>query len=769
MEGLGTLSSTIKLFFPKYHIEKWDKLFIDKENKKITLPGNIWWLTDEEVLWFILLIFEKKDIEEKKENINLSKLEKDQLEKIFSYIKTYHNTETSFMFDKKSKIKLFLNKLAKNINAKWPLWEFIKDELTFLDINCKNINEFVEKYLDYKWQYLETKKTKSDEQEGNNIEDEKWYYEHDGVNMEQMEWEDLWVIWYLDPEINKTYFVRWVLEKWNKETWQFNQVQTEKEKQEQEAFSPVLTTYFWQGRKWKLYVLSLSKDLKPVSWDEEKIEIFKDAYWRYLFKLKQDWKFEINIWYRKEQEQFFDTDSVDEIIYTWNNIDLSNFSDWKELKDFIRNKKYSTEVSQKWFKRWNNWNSYVENLFNAESMDCLPANVLFTILARSLWYKTRFVLGFSTYKKDWKTYVSKNQGHAWSEIYLDWRWERIDATPINTDEEQNEEGDIENQIEQIMEWEWIKKEIDNLEIKHTSHELKKVLDLPNIESIYFKSAVEYVHKDAEQIVSYINHILKKRKEILNKQKIKWIPKKNKRWLSSWTLSLNTNIIEKLAVWDPNIFERKRKMIPKLDEDIDTLLKDISIAIDVSWSMWSLTWNWENWSKLDNAYLSVVLLYLVTKKLWINFSKVITFSDEVWEFTPEEILEKMEFLWKGWNTQNTNGIKQAIESIKNTQKWVVFVISDGDGETWQEFFNERSKKLLEENTNLFTVWYGIWEDASNKLLKHAKHWKIPTVIEYRMDEAKHKRSKWYPVENYSNLVEKLKEDLTKFMTQKDIML
>jgi PKD repeat protein len=243
----------------------------------------------------------------------------------------------------------------------------------------------------------------------------------------------------------------------------------------------------------------------------------------------------------------------------------------------------------------------------------------------------------------------------------------------------------------------------------------------------------------------------------------------KRWQANGRLKITPDSISRLAVWDPRIFEKKLKLKSQPNEDIDTRLKDISIAIDVSGSMWSITWNWQNWTKCDNAYLSVVLLYTVAKALNINFNNVVLFSDSIATLTPEEALKKIEHIWWWSNWANTAWIKKAIKSIQNTEKWVVFVISDGDAATWTRFFDDESRKMLLQNKNLFVVWYGIWEDAISKLKDKIKWWKFTTVIEYRMQEAKNEQSKWFNVKEYSNLIEQFKKHLEQFMTASLIKL
>ena len=775
--GKVDLDSILRIYLPEeYKIQfSSNEFFIDKQNKKIILPEGYKNLAKiDEILWLIIFVLErqhnkiKEDIDDKGV---LTKLEKEQLLKLFEYLKTYHNLWESFIIDKRGKLKQFYKFLSKKIIAKWPLREFIKK--TLIELPQLTIDELIDRYLEFKWLYLEDR-CKQDWQCWLNeqLEENLTYYEHDWLQMwENIEWEDPWVIWILEPAVNKTYFVKNVLERWSRENMKFYQVNTEKYSIEPDIYGDIITYYKVSGKKWKRYILPLSKDLKIVSFDSNKVNLLKDEYWRYFVEFLVDWEIELWIWRREEKEQFF-TEYVKEIIYTGNKIDLSQFSSWKDLKRFIQSKKYKN-VSQIGFKRW--WvNEYIENLFFADQMDCLPANILFVVLARSLGYLARLVIWYQTYKKDWKLYISTNKWHAWSEIYINWQWLRVDATPVKTDNQINEQDDLDSQVEMIQET-WFEGEYNDIEIVEWKQtEIMEALDsLPDIESPYFRSAVEYVKRDAEEIIEYIKNLIEKRKEFLAKQKLRWEPKRKKRWLSTGKLNIDPSVIEKLAVWDPNIFEKNKKLKFKPNEDIDTTLKDIAIAIDVSWSMWSLTWNWESWTKSDYAYLSVVLLYLVAKWLWINFDTVVLFSDEVYKWSPEQVLKDLEKIYSSlgkWNTGNTVWIKTALEAIKGTNKWVVFVISDGDGATWTAFFGKQSRQILKLNKNLYVVWYWIWKDAASKLENKIERWKIPTVIEYRMKEAKNDRqSRWYPLIEYRRVVEQLKKHLEQFMLSKQIKL
>lgn len=634
-------------------------------------------------------------------------------------------------------------------------------------------DQLINEYLDFKWSYLQ-QHCENCKNINELFKEDETYNEHDWVNLEPIKWEDPGVIWFLEPAIRKSYFVLQVLEWFNPKTQKFTTIKTNKTEIDTNSFEQVFSNYKVNWKKWTMYVLPLSKDLKIIWYDNTKVKVFQDKYGKYFVKFLIDGSAELAIWYNTEENNFH-TENTEKIIYTWNKIDLSQFKDRYELKKYIKNKKYKN-VSQRQF-HWNDTNEYIENLFNSQEMDCLPANVLFTALARSLGYKTRLITWYQTYIKDEKTYISLNKGHAWSEIFVDGRWLRVDATPTNTDEQQNEEQDLDNLIENISEWDWngtlsdkfeIKKWnetlSDNFEIKKWKEEVANLLDkIPNIESKYFSSALEYVRQDAEDIIFYIQNLLQQRREFLRKSKLRWKPKRRKQWQAWWKLKITPNSISRLAVWDPRIFEQNKKLKYKSDEDIDTRLKDISVAIDVSGSMWTLSWDWKRWTKLDNAYLSVVLLYVVSKGLDINFDTAVLFADEIVSWSPEKVLKKLEHISWGWNSANTIWIKEAINSIKNTTKWITFVISDWDSGTWTAFFDKESSNFLKQNKNLFVVWYGIWKDATSQLTWKTKLWKTPTVIESRMEEAWNEQSKWFNVKIYTNLVEQFKKHLESFMT------
>ncbi len=763
MEWIKNILNSLSIYFPNYEITFWDKF--EKDNNKLIIPKSFSKLKDDIFFWLILFLSEYKWITDRITFNLLDNLEKEQILKLHSYLKIYNNEKQSFIIDKKWKIKIFFKYLASNISSKWPLWEFIKEEL--VNTWNYNLNELIEKYLDYKWAYLEQKYC-DNEIKNNLLDDANTYQEHDGLDMNEIDWEDNWVIGYLNPSLSKSYFIHKILEKFNFKDNKFYQNKSWWKKINQPQMKNVISNYVIQWKKWKKSILPMNKNLEVVSFDNN-VLVYRDWYWRYLVEFLNDWLHNISIWYADSLKNFYTSDA-EKVIYTWKKIDLWKFKNYKDLKNYIKWKKYEN-ISQIGFNT-GDVNNYVENLFYAESMDCLPANILFVILARSLWYKTRLITWFQTYKKEWKTYISKNKWHAWSEIYINWTWITVDATPVTIDNNENENWDLDELIEIIQESEQSDKNINKIELKNGIQEHKNdLIKILQVDSIYLESAIKYVENDANEIIFYIKNLINQRKNFLNKTKLNQKPKRKKWWQSHWKLKISSSVIEKISTWDIKIFERNIKNSIHFDENIDTLLQDISVAIDISWSMWKITGDWENWDKLDYAYLSVVLIYLVSKWLNIKFDNIILFSDSIFKGNLKDIVSYMEKeVDRGWNKWNTLWIKKAVIPIKDSKKWVCFIISDWDWETWVRFFDDEIKNIIKQNKNLKIIWYWIWKDATSKLYNYIKWWIIPTVIEYRMQEAGNsKQSKWYNVENYKNLVEQLKKHLELFMTSDDILL
>lgn len=116
----------------------------------------------------------------------------------------------------------------------------------------------------------------------------------------------------------------------------------------------------------------------------------------------------------------------------------------------IKNKKYSTKV-QWTLHRKSNRNNYIKNLDESPILECFSANSLFVALCRELWIPARLIVGHmvQSTNKDGKAPITKNDWHAWSEIWDESIWERvrIDATPTEKEdwEDSNENGQEQNE------------------------------------------------------------------------------------------------------------------------------------------------------------------------------------------------------------------------------------------------------------------------------------------------------------------------------------
>ena len=114
----------------------------------------------------------------------------------------------------------------------------------------------------------------------------------------------------------------------------------------------------------------------------------------------------------------------------------------------IKNKKYSTRV-QWTLRNKSNRNNYIKHLDESPILECFSANSLFVALCRELWVPARLVVWHmvQSTNKEWKACLTKNDGHAWSEIWdtsVGW-WIRVDSTPT---EKENWEDSNENWQEQ---------------------------------------------------------------------------------------------------------------------------------------------------------------------------------------------------------------------------------------------------------------------------------------------------------------------------------
>lgn len=103
----------------------------------------------------------------------------------------------------------------------------------------------------------------------------------------------------------------------------------------------------------------------------------------------------------------------------------------------IKTKKYSTKV-QWTLRNKSNRNNYVKHLDESPILECFSANSLCVALCRELWIPARLVVWHmvQSANKEWKACLTKNDWHAWSEIWDEtiWMWIRVDATPTQKED-----------------------------------------------------------------------------------------------------------------------------------------------------------------------------------------------------------------------------------------------------------------------------------------------------------------------------------------------
>lgn len=529
--------------------------------------------------------------------------------------------------------------------------------------------------------------------------------------------------------------------------------------------------------------------MQVYGYDPAKCTIYENTWGNYTICYLQTGVVNVQVWPRGTK--IISTTADETVVYTGSVIDTSQRMKPGDIVAWIRKNKKYKNTSQQGFHTGDS-NAYFENIYKADECDCLPANSFFVAMCRSLWYPARFHIWYKAYTKQWKTYISKNQWHAYAEVFINGQRKIYDATPCrsDTDDQNNEWNSIEEMLEEWTDWDWKFDQWDDdwdwLNQQKSSQEkfwewseLKKkiwvtqwmVMNIvkPDIDSPYFDSARKYVYADAVEIITYVRSLLKERDTQKKRTSMLW--GKNKKWRheqSSGDLRINFSSIQKLAVGDSRIFMRKKKISSHYDFTIDTLLSDVSLAVDISWSMWFVTGNRENWSKADHAYLTLVLLFILSQELDITFDEAILFGSHVVKWTVQDILQSFHTHNGWWNNANTIGIYTALQCIEHAKKWVCFILSDWDWATWTYFFDEQWKIILQKNKHIITLWYWLWEDATQTIWVF--QWAEQSVIQSRMYENDcPQQSRGYNVKEYSNLVPVLKKHILMLMTQENMRL
>lgn len=778
------------------------------DDKNITIPNNYKNLDDRIWVWFCLILSwmilsNDTNIEQ---NMILNDFENNEISQISKMIfasfvisKRYLLTNTFkytdlFFNSLNVKLKISNNKLFMY------LWEIIQDIDSFWN---KPIQEIYDKislwYLNYKASLIEEE---SCNWSCNKDNDWRWdtdeLIQQDIEFWEQAEWQDVWVYAYFEPKLKwKFLFSSWVYEKFNLQNKRFEKADKNKIKVNPSKEDIVSTLHYTANNPQKLYTISLPKWYKVVDFDTQKLEVFVDNYGQYTFKAKTPWEHKFGIEYT--EENIFETDSSLENIYTWNIIPNIWENPFEILSWIQTKKKYKETNQKKLLDISKDTNSYIENIYLAEEIECMTSNMFFVAMCRRIWYKARLIAWISSYHKTEKSYLSNNRWHAWSEVYINWKWIELDATPIKKDNEDNKSCESSwESIEEMINNIWDEDENNNKSEPKKNTEEKQnqanywqtkqqeeirkwiadILDLSqNIDTIT-KSAIDFVYKDAQEIVQYIKYIEKLRQENEVKRKI-WIKNtRTKRWLTNGNMVIDSDTIQRLSVWDPRVFEKKVKPQTNPENDTDTSLSKVSIAIDISGSMGKINWNWEVPQKMESAFLSIVLLSLICKELKIDLN-IVLFSNESFVINEKflswnnlnlkfyneiiEIISSRSF----WNNANASWVHSMLQSLVLEKKWVWIIFSDWDGNS-NAFFTDvwESRKIIKDN-NLVVLWYWLWEDASASAWMN--NWEILTVIEKQLDTWDFSKTRWYPLIKYQEVVKKLREDLASIMTQKKVKL
>ena len=677
------------------------------------------------------------------------------------------------------------------------------------------------------------------------------FSQKDIEKLEQLQNEETGVYATIEPPIPSGNFLVSIWEDFLHKDIKFIKKKTKREIlsiRENQEYEKIHTMTLWLTHNDSFYVLPLLKQYEVVDYNKEEIDIYKDKEGIYYIKTKkQDIKIadikiaKKTVFFADEKPSQLDILNSSKPIYTWK-FDISMFKDPYELRSFIsKENEYNVSNQKKIRDKSRDANDYIDNIISEKTwIECMTANILLVALSRSMWYPARLVSWVKSYTKDKKTKLNKNRWHSWSEVYINWKWETLDATPLQpanngsdsesdeleNDEQKNDSSDSESsqndkQKNDSSDSKWDQKgeskqdkssdsessqsekdngdnskaEKDETE-EHLNELMREVLWNPKFTQVkeikldsyrnleeWEKRVLNYVMKDALNIVNYLQKVISERLENSKRRRLWQKLKRTKDWLPQWDLVINSKSISRISTGNPNIFSKNKKPKNALVWNIDTKLKDISIAIDISWSMENLQENeFDNPSKITNAYFSVLLLWIISEQLEINLN-ITLFSDCVieikeklflnWEINPKFFQEFKKWVKEnsGWNSKNYNWVSNGLKSIERSKKWALFILSDWDGNSNQFFksWNEdKNINYLKQNLNISVLWYWLWLDASVEA--STDYGESRSVIETQLYiKWEQQRVKWFPLENYNNLVKVLKTHLSILMTSKKIRL
>jgi hypothetical protein len=365
---------------------------------------------------------------------------------------------------------------------------------------------------------------------------------------------------------------------------------------------------------------------------------------------------------------------------------------WEVCDHIALIKKYSVEY-QFYIYHTSTSQDYFYNLDASPVLECYSANTLYVGLMRELGIPARLCSGHNLDTKNeygGKSHISNQTGHAWSEIWDDWSWVLMDATPRQKDK---------NIIEDL------KEEIERAEEERKSKMSDMWFDTNNEWDFYdtYRSIEEELQPMIAKNIRDLENILP-REYRLEEEWYFRSGKLDKRKLVQWKIS-----------GDSKIFMRNAQ----IDLDPELLLFE-GIAIDNSGSMGDID---TEWSPLREAVKSAIIRARTLEHFDVNFSILVFNTDvhEVMKFGEKYTSKKntipsrlMRAIHNRWWTNISKPLEKMESSIQEYQstwwKWrygnITFI---WDGEPTHGKTGKDLKNLIDRIRSKFpvTAYYISW--------------------------------------------------------------
>lgn len=362
-------------------------------------------------------------------------------------------------------IKQYINKLLKRKTEK--VKEEVKKEVSKVIEEEKKPKTFLQKMKDLlMWDNPEKEKPKENKQELH-PEDQDEYVPQNSEFWESI-WEKSrfaeifpWILWYLPVSI-KSYFDP------DTNLW------SSKKRLTALTTTPDINSksyqYAWVLIKWTINI-PLPKwaipDINSICYTGKSLPIFQIDQNNCIYLISNE-KQHISFSFYANQsinENCPINEDSDKIIYSKltkstslliNNLVWTNIEKAELIKKYIQqNKKYSTKV-QWTLREKSDYSDYITNIDKSPILECFSANILLVALCREIWIPARLVTWYmvQSLEKDGKWYVSKDNWHAWSEIWdnINNIWIRVDSTP--TEKEDNSSSG--QNMDSEWKWDWNK-------------------------------------------------------------------------------------------------------------------------------------------------------------------------------------------------------------------------------------------------------------------------------------------------------------------------